>query len=196
VRLIRASLAASLGTAFWALLAFGTLHAVWIVPIWSRLLGGLPFTLVGALAVGWVYAEFLSAERLPRPALIGGLAFGFGAWIALLPATAASTILRLTGVHNSHASLSSAVELATAILTGFLIGRGLHAGKRPVLASMLALGTLLSVQAGPVPVANGWRSFGLFLLLAPLYAACGAMQAVFTGWLATRRPPESGRAAV
>ena len=122
--------------------------------------------------------------------------FEQGAWIALLPATAASTILRLAGVHNSHPSLSSAAELAMAVLTGFLIGRGLHAGKRPVAASMLALGTLLSVQAGPVPVANGWRSFGLFLLLAPLYAACGAMQAVFTGWLATRRPPESTRAAV
>jgi len=172
------------------------MHALWIVPIWSRLLGGLPFALVGALAVGWAYAEFLSAERLPRPAFLGGLAFGFGAWIALLPATAASVILRLTGVHNSHASLSTATELATAVLTGFIIGRGLYAGKRPVVASMLALGTLLSVQAGPVPVANGWRSFGLFLLLAPLYAGCGALQAVLTGWIATRRPPESARAAV
>lgn len=196
MNLVRASLAASVGTASVALLAFGTMHAFWIVPIWSRLLGGLPFALAGALAVGWAYAEFLSAARIPRPALLGGLAFGFGAWIALLPTTAASIILRLTGVHDSHASLSTAAELAAALLTGFIIGRRLEAGRRPVLASMLALGTLLSVQAGPVPVANGWRSFGLFLLLAPLYAGCGAVQAILTGWIARRRPPEAARAAV
>jgi hypothetical protein len=170
-----------------AVVAFGAIHALWIVPIWSRLLGGLPFALVGALALGWAYAECQLARRLPRTPFLGGLTFGTAAWLALLPATAASTVLRVTGIHLTQPSWSVVSELGTAGLTGLLVGRWLDRGWRPILAAGLAVGILLAVQAGPIPVLNGRRPAGLFLLLAPLYGGCGIVHAVLTARIARSR---------
>jgi hypothetical protein len=194
LEILRASLIAAAGTAVVAVVAFGAIHALWIVPIWDRLLGGLPFALVGALALGWAYAECLLARRLPSAPILNGLVFGAGAWLALLPATAASTVLRVTGIHVSHPSWSGVAALGTAGLTGLFIGRRLGGGWRSTLAVGLAVVVLLAVQAGPVPVLNGWRPAGLLLLLAPLYGGCGIVQAVLTARIA--RSGEPGPAAV
>ena len=174
---------AAVATALVALGAFGLIHAVWIVPIWSRLLGGLPFALTGALVLAWCYSGFLVAQRLPRPAGLGGLVFGVGAWIALIPATGVASVLRLTGFHQAHSPSSLVVELGVAVLTGYLIGHRARLGRSGVLAAMAAAFVLLAVQGGPLPVVNGWRSLGLFLLLAPLYALCGLVLAIQTAWL-------------
>lgn len=174
---------AAVGTALVAVGAFGLIHAAWIVPIWPRLLGGLPFALTGALVLAWCYSRFLMGERLPRPAGLGGLVFGAGAWVALIPATGVATVLRLTGFHQGHPTWSTGAELGMAALTGFCIGRAARLGASGILATMAAAFVLLSVQAGPIPVVNGWRPIGLFLLLAPLYAVCGLVQALQTAWL-------------
>ncbi|HEX3129759.1 MAG TPA: hypothetical protein VH394_20660 [Thermoanaerobaculia bacterium] len=176
----RASLTAALGTALFALLAFGTVHAVWIVPIWRRLLGGLPFTIAGALALAWAYAELLERGVLPRRVLIAGLVFGLGAWVALVPATGLSLLFRLTGVHWTSPNLTTAAEVLIAAATGLAIGLGLRAGWRCAASMAVAAGILLSVQAGPVAVLNGRRPLGLFFLLAGIYALSGILQAVLT----------------
>lgn len=182
--ILRASLIAAAGTAVVAVVAFGALHALWIVPIWSRLLGGLPFALAGALAVGWAYAECLIARRLPPAPILNGLVFGVGAWLVLLPATAVSAVLRVTGIHHSYPAWSVVAALGTAGLTGLFVGRWQGGRWRSTLASGLAVVVLLSIQAGPVPVLNGWRPAGLLLLLAPLYGGCGIIHAVLTARIA------------
>ena len=192
----RASLTAALGTALVAVGAFGAIHAAWIVPIWPRLLGGLPFALAGALVLAWCYSRFLLAQRLPRPAGLGGLVFGVGAWAALIPATGVATLLRLDGFHQQHAGWSTAIELGVATLTGFCIGRWARLPASGIVATAAAALVLLSVQAGPIPVVNGWRPLGLFLLMAPLYALCGLVQALGAAWLADPNPPEPSRSAV
>ena len=186
----------AVGTAPVALGAFGLIHAAWIVPIWSRLLGGLPFTLTGALVLAWCYSRFLAAQRLPRPAGLGGLVFGVGAWIALVPATSVAGALRLTDFHQAHPTSSTVLELVVAGLTGYLIGHWARLGKAGVLATTTAAFVLLAVQAGPIPVVNGWRALGLFFLLAPLYALCGLVQSLQTSWLSQLPPSEPSSPAV
>jgi hypothetical protein len=187
---------AAVGTALVAVGVFGLIHAAWITPIWPRLLGGLPLALVGALVLAWCYSSFLAAQRLPHPPGKGGLVFGLGAWVALIPATGASSILRLAGFHQAHASWSTAAELAIALVTGYAIGRVARLPRVGTVSTMAACAVLLSVQAGPVPVVNGWRALGLFLLLLPLYAVCGLIQAVQTAWLVNRSPSEPSPTAV
>lgn len=171
-----------------ALLGFGTLHALWIVPIWAQLLRGLPFALVGAAAVGWGYAEVLKAGRLPNRPLVGGLLFGVGAWLVLLPVTTASALFRLSGLHRSAPTWVTVFELGIGALTGLVIGRWLGRGWRPTLAVVIALEVLLAVQAGPVPIVNSERALGLLLLLALLYAACGTFHGGLTAWFARQLP--------
>jgi ABC-type glycerol-3-phosphate transport system permease component len=135
------------------------------------------------VVLAWCYSRFLVVQRLPRPAGLGGLVFGVGAWVALIPASAVASVLRLTGFHQAHSTSSTVVELGVAVLTGYLIGHGARLGRSGVLATMAAAFVLLAVQAGPIPVVNGWRSLGLLVLLAPLYALCGLVQALQTAWL-------------
>jgi len=55
---------------------FGAIHAIVIVPIWTRLLGGLPFSLIAGLAMGWALYEMRIHGRFSSGAL-AGLAFDF-----------------------------------------------------------------------------------------------------------------------
>lgn len=187
MNLRRAALTASFGTAVFALLTFGVVHAVWLVPIWSRLLGGLPFTIVGALTLGWTYAELAIAMRLPRRPVLAGLVFGIGAWTALLPVTGIAAAFRVTGLHQAHPDLTSGVELITAGLTGVALGAAFRNGWRVTVALATSACVLLAVQAGPVSVLNGRRPAGLFVFLAGIYVACGIVQAVLTDLLETKR---------
>lgn len=182
----RASLTAALGTSVFALVAFGTVHAVWLVPIWSRLLGGLPFTTVGALALAWAYAELSAIGIMPHRATVAGLVFGVGAWVALLPVTGISIVFRLTGLHQMYADLTTLVEMLTAALTGLSIGLSMRIGWRCAASLAIAAGVLLAVQAGPVAVLNGRRPLGLFFFLAGIYALSGVLQAVLTDRLRRR----------
>ncbi len=178
--MVRASLLASPITALAALLVFGTVHAWWIVPIWARLPGGIPFVLVGSLAVAWFYGRLRAAGRLPESVISGGVTFGVGMWLSLLPATALMLVARATGFHASHDGWETALEVAVAAATGALSGRFLERDRRTALAGALAAVALLLTQAGPVPFLNGPRPLGLFVLLAGIYATCGIIQGAAT----------------
>jgi len=189
-------LIAALTTSVLALFLFGVVHAVVLVPIWSRLLGGLPFTLLGTLALGWAFVECSNAGVLSKNATAAGLAFGFGAWAALLPATALGTVFRLTGFHSSSPNIASYAELGTAALAGLLLGLRLRRGWRGVAALSVAAMVLLAVQAGPVPIVNGPRPLSLFLALAGIYATCGVVLSVISTQLTHFSSPDraiSGR---
>jgi hypothetical protein len=184
--ILRASLIAALCTSVFALAAFGTVHAVWIVPIWSRLLGGLPFTIVGASALAWAYAELSTTGIMSPRVVVSGLVFGLGAWAALLPATGMSIVFRLSGAHHTHADLTTMVEVLTAATTGAGMALLLGGGKRCAVSLALAAASLLAVQAGPVNVLNGARPLGLFFFLAGIYALSGLLQALLTARLRQR----------
>jgi len=177
---VRASLLASPLTAIVSLFVFGAVHAWWIVPIWGRLLGGIPFVLVGSAGVAWFYGRLLAAGRLPEHAAMGGMLFGVGVWSALLPATALMLVFRATGFHAAHDDWETAIEVVVAAATGALVGWQLLRDRLSIIAAAVAPAALLLTQAGPVPLFNGRRPLGLFLLLAGIYAFCGIIQAMAT----------------
>ena len=162
------------------------MHALVLVPIWPQLLRGLPFTLAGALALAWAYAELAVAERLPQRARVAGLYLGIGAWLVLLPATVLAVAFRITGWHQSFPNLTSGVEMVTAVASGIVTGVLMKHGWRLTASLAVAAGVLLAVQAGPVPITNGRRPVELFISLAAIYALCGVVQAVLTEKLITR----------
>ena len=164
-----------------ATVAFGTMHAIVLVPIWSRLAGGLPFTIAGAAAATWCFTELRRGPWRSWPWLRAGLAFGAGAWLALLPATAAGIGARRSGLHASHDDIETALEFAIAAATGGALGWWLVRTRRGALAAATFLATLLAVQAGPVPVGNGRRPLVVFLSLSVLYPLCGAALAAIAG---------------
>src|SRR2546426_1044099 len=68
--------ASGLGVALVGLTAFGLAHALIIVPIWTRLLGGVPFAVGAGLALA-LALMFVSAGPLPVAQSIRG------AWLSL-----------------------------------------------------------------------------------------------------------------
>lgn len=78
------------------LVGFGVVHALAIVPIWDRLLGGLPLAIAAGLLLGWAYAELASVPGLRRwrPLRLG---YGVLVWGSTLRALVTGT-LRRTGI--------------------------------------------------------------------------------------------------
>ncbi len=82
-------------------LLFGTVHAVAIVPIWRRLIGGVPFAIVAALAVTGAYHTLVRSGRWPLT-LGAGLRFGVLCWLAGLPATVLVNAMRLAAAPGAR----------------------------------------------------------------------------------------------
>ena len=86
------------GVALVSLVAFGVFHALIILPIWTRLLAGAPFTLGAGIALAWAF-EDLNRARGWQSAR-DGARFGAVMFVTLLPATAFDTTLRLIGAEH------------------------------------------------------------------------------------------------
>jgi hypothetical protein len=180
---VRGTLIASVATAIVALLAFGAVHALWLVPIWDRLAGGLPFTLVGAATMGWLYVELRAGSVLAlRPAL-AGVALGAGIWGALLPATLFCAYTRYTGWRATHSDAETAAEVVIAAATGFVFALVLGLRSRGRIAGALAVTVMLMVQAGPLQILASPRALGMLFWLAGIYVACGVLLAYLMEWL-------------
>jgi hypothetical protein len=76
-----------------SLAIFAGLHSLVVKPIWTQLLGGLPFVLAIGVTVTWAYDEFLAAAAGTRGA--GGMRFGAMMWLASLPAVAFASVMRV-----------------------------------------------------------------------------------------------------
>src|SRR5438128_4851034 len=70
---------------------FGVIHAGIIVPIWTRLSGGIPFAVGAGLAIGWAFYELRTRFNAR---VIGALAFGSLLWATLIPMTLFGVIVR------------------------------------------------------------------------------------------------------
>lgn len=162
------------GTAIGALgvVLFGTVHAIAIVPIWTRLLGGLPFSLVAGLAMGWALFEMRMQGRFGRGAL-AGIAFGFLLWATLVPMTLFGITVRATGMHDNGPVWETVVEAGLALGAGVAAGRLIGGGWRSGLALGAASLGLTLAQAGPIPLTNSSRAALLFIGLAIAYVVSG-----------------------
>src|SRR5438445_13380986 len=78
---------------------FGAIHAAIIVPIWTRLSGGIPFAVGAGLVIGWAFFELPGSAR-SNVGVMRALAFGFLLWAPLIPMTLFGVILRATGIHG------------------------------------------------------------------------------------------------
>ena len=150
---------------------FGAIHAAIIVPIWTRLLGGIPFGVVAGLAIGWAFYELRGSARL-KVGVIGALAFGFLLWATLIPMTLFGVIVRATGIHGQDDAWEVVLESVLAFGMGAIAGRLISGRWRAALALGTASLALTFAQAGPIPVMNSGRAASLFAALAAVYLFC------------------------
>ena len=149
---------------------FGAIHAVIIVPIWTRLSGGIPFAVGAGLGIGWACYE-LAGARL-NVGVIRALAFGFLLWATLIPMTLFGVIVRATGIHGQDDAWEVVLELALTFGTGVAAGRLISGRWRAALALGAASLALTLAQAGPIPIMNSARAASLFAALAAVYLVC------------------------
>ena len=148
-----------------SLAIFAGLHSLVVKPIWTQLLGGLPFVLAIGVTVTWAYDEFLAAAAGTRGA--GGMRFGAMMWLASLPAVAFASVMRV--------QLGGPLPVWSEIVAGLLAlggGAGIMAAvtrsRRAAIAAGVASLALLAGGGGPLPILGGGRVaelwFGLFVL--------------------------------
>jgi hypothetical protein len=150
---------------------FGAIHAAIIVPIWTRLSGGIPLAVGAGLAIGWAFFELPGSARLNVGAT-RALAFGFLLWATLIPMTLFGVIVRATGIHGQDDTWEVVLELVLTFGTGVATGRLISGQWRAALALGAASLALTLTQAGPIPVMNSGRAASLFGALAAVYLVC------------------------
>lgn len=156
---------------------FGAVHALSIVPIWDRLLGGLPFALVAGTLLGWAWAALASLPRLRHPRWLHR-GYGVLVWATTLPALAFGTLRRIEALPGWLVAGETAATLALTALGAVLVARWLGAGWRAGgwrVPLVFALGccALLAGSGGPIPVANGGRAVALFVGVSVLWWLAG-----------------------
>jgi len=167
-----AFLIAGAGIGLLGVALFGVIHAAIIVPIWTSLLGGIPFGIVAGMAMGWALYE-LRTPGGPGGEGITPLAFGCLLWLTLLPMGLFGAMIRAAGMHGANDSWEVVVESMLAFGTGAGAGRILGGRWRAGLALGTASLLLTLTQAGPIPVMNSARAASLFAALGVVYVLCG-----------------------
>lgn len=170
---VRRILVVALPLAAAGLLLFGLVHALLIVPIWRRLLGGVPFALLAALFMTLAFIDLTSTGKLPSRAR--GLVFGLAIWLSLFPVTAVGAWLRLSGLHRRAEWLEIPLEVAVAFATGGVLGWWLVRRRRSVLLLGACCVAVMLAMAGPIAVTNGRRPTLLFLAFLPIYLVAGVL---------------------
>jgi hypothetical protein len=178
-------LAAGATTAAVALPGFAAAHAILIAPIWTRLLGGVPFALLGATGLAWAFDELTRARG--RQTVASGVWFGGVMFLTMMPATACEAALRFTGIRGDLLEVAAAVTLAVASGTtaGWLLTRRRRASFAFATASLL----LTLASAGPLPVAQSIRGVWLSLAIAPICLMSGAVLAAVHARLSSQNTP-------
>src|SRR5205807_2288148 len=103
--------------AVFAVLAFGTVHAWLIVPIWSRLLGGLPLAAAAGIALSWAYDTVAARRTITEGAQFGAVMFA-----TLLPSAALDAVLRLNGLRLHETLAAGAADICLYVISGAIAG--------------------------------------------------------------------------
>lgn len=175
-----------LSTAALAVGAFGLAHAILIVPIWTRLLGGVPFAIGAGLALAWAFDALCSARG--SQSITSGVQFGAVMFLTQIPATALDTALRVSGLRRGN-WLEVTAALILAGVSGGTAGWAMMRHRDVSLAVAVAAVALMLVSAGPLPVAQSARALRISLAIAPICLVCGAALSVLRGVLVSRSDP-------
>jgi hypothetical protein len=159
------------GTA--ALLSFGAVHAWLIVPIWSRLAGGIPFALLAGLALAWAFDRVARVRGWHTP--VHGLTFGVYMFGTLVPATAVDAVMRLNGMRLGDTTPGMTAGVALFALSGLLVGWVFSRDRATALVCAVAALALTAVAGGPLPIGRSPRAAGLSLGVGVIAALAGTV---------------------
>jgi hypothetical protein len=159
---------------------FGLLHALLIVPIWSRLASGIPRALFAAIGMTWCYRELRLHARLPRGAL-GGSLFGLCVWLGLLPVSLVAAALRAAGLRARLGWLEPPIDLSIAAVTGAAVGFALTRSPRGTSAAAVCMLGALGVLTAPIAFSASALERSLFIGLLPIYVATGVALSLLLG---------------
>jgi hypothetical protein len=191
--LVRAVVAPGALTGLIAVVSFGAVHAVLIVPIWRRLPGGVPFGLVGGIAMAWAFEEFRASGKFSR-GYRGGLLFGAFIWFTLFPMTGLAAWFRSAGIRSTLGEWEVVIEVGVAFLSGALGALALRPGRRAVVASGTATLALALVMGGPLAILAQRRAAWLFEAFLAIYLFAGlilvAANRLFRNSYLSQRPAE------
>ncbi len=163
-------------------LVFATAHALLIVPIWDRMIGGLAFGVLAGAGAAWAFTELYpdAQSDLKNSAYAGGR-FGGLLWLAAAPATVVDAALRTTGVTASIRWIEVPIAVLMFVVSGALLGRSRRSGRRPMMAGAVATLLLGFAMAGPVNIMRSPRAFGIFLAVLPAALVAGGIVGIAVG---------------
>jgi hypothetical protein len=163
-------------------LVFATAHALLIVPIWDRMLGGLAFGALAGAGAAWAFTElYPDAQAELKHSAYAGARFGGLLWLAAAPATVVDAALRTTGITAAIPWIDVPIAVLMFVTAGALLGRSRRAGRRAMIAGAVATLLLGVAMAGPVPVMRSPRAFGIFLAVLPAALVAGGIIGVAVG---------------
>jgi hypothetical protein len=159
-----------------AVLAFGTLHAILIVPIWSRLVGGLPAAIAASIALAWAF-DSLSRTRGSTARMRDGALFGAAMFLTLLPATIVDAVLRRQGQRLGDTLSGMIAGIALFAVSGVGAGWFLSRRRGTAISFVAAALTLMVVSGGPLPITRSARGALLSLGVGGICVASGLVLA-------------------
>lgn len=163
-------------------LVFATAHAILIVPIWDRMMGGLAFGALAGAGAAWAFTElYPDAQATLRSSAYAGARFGGMLWLAAAPATVVDAALRTTGVTASVRWLEVPIAVIMFVTAGALLGRSRRSARRAMIAGAVATLLLGFAMAGPVNIMRSPRAFGIFLAVLPASLVAGGVVGTAVG---------------
>jgi hypothetical protein len=152
--------------------AFGIIHAYLIEPIWRSLLAGVPFGIIGGVAIGWAFYELYASGKASLR-VRGGARFGLLLWLMLVPMTLFALLLHESGMRDAMGDWEDVAVCIIATSTGMLVGWMLTRSWRAAAALGAAVLCLTLAMGGPIAVMHSGRAAGLFGAFLPIYVVCG-----------------------
>ena len=150
--------------------SFAVVHAMLIVPVWSRIPGGMVQAVPAGIALAWAFEQLVRARNWRTPA--HGAIFGAVLFLTLVPGTLFANSLRLAGAHPGDWP-GTIGTLTIAGASGGLAGWILTRERRASRALAIATLVLTTAAGGPVPVVNSARAAWLFIGFVPICVAAG-----------------------
>ena len=150
--------------------SFAVVHGMLIVPIWSRIPGGMLQAVPAGIALAWAFERLGRARNWRTP--VHGAIFGAVLFLTLVPGTLFANTLRLAGARPGDWP-GTIGTLTIAAASGGLAGWILTRERRAARALAIATLVLTAAAGGPVPVVNSGRAAWLFVGFAPICLAAG-----------------------
>jgi hypothetical protein len=171
---LKTIVAAGLTAGGLGLFGFGVAHALLITPIWSQVFAGIPFVVLGGVALAWAFDQLPTAVR--NRGLISGVQCGGVMMATLAPATMVDTALRIAAVRRADTA-ETVVALALTAATGAVVGWLWTRQARGSVAFATAALALIVTAHGPLPVAQSAKGLWLSLAIAPVTLLAGVATA-------------------